>query len=100
MIGRLDGIWFGPPAGAADAVPASPSAAPGQLASLFERQLLALDGQVAAAEDGMRALAAGRPVELHDVMIALERGRLAVQIFVQVRNRLVESYQDLMRMQL
>jgi flagellar hook-basal body complex protein FliE len=39
-------------------------------------------------------------VALHDVMIALERGRLAVQTFVQVRNRLVESYQDLMRMQL
>jgi flagellar hook-basal body complex protein FliE len=35
----------------------------------------------------VRALADGRPVQLHDVMIALERGRLAVQTFVQVRNR-------------
>ena len=96
MIAALDGVSLGRPAGLPDAVPATP----GRLAALFERQLLELDGQVAAAEDGMRALAAGRPVELHDVMIALERGRLAVPTFVQVRNRLVESYQDLMRMQL
>jgi len=47
----------------------------------------------------MRALAAGRPVELHEVMIGLERARMSVQVFVQVRNRLVEAWQDLMRMQ-
>ena len=98
MITALDGVALARPAVAADATPAS--TAPARLVGLFERQLLELDGQVAAAEDGVRALAAGRPVELHDVMIALERGRLAVQTFVQARNRLVESYQDLMRMQL
>ena len=98
MSAALHGVALARPADVPDATPASP--APARLAGLFERQLLELDGQVAAAEDGMRALGAGRPVELHDVMIALERGRLAVQTFVQARNRLVESYQDLMRMQL
>jgi len=97
LIPALDGVSFGRP----DAPDAAPQlSAPGRLAGLFERQLRELDGQVGAAEDGVRALADGRPVQLHDVMIALERGRLAVQTFVQVRNRLVESYQDLMRMQL
>jgi flagellar hook-basal body complex protein FliE len=33
-------------------------------------------------------------------MISMERARLDVQTFVQVRNKLIESYQDLMRMQL
>jgi flagellar hook-basal body complex protein FliE len=98
VIPALDGVSPGWPGDAADAAPGA--SAPGRLAGLFEQQMRELDGQVAAAEDGVRALAAGRPVELHDVMIALERGRLAVQTFVQVRNRLVESYQDLMRMQL
>ena len=32
-------------------------------------------------------------------MIGLERARMSVQVFVQVRNRLVEAWQDLMRMQ-
>ena len=59
-----------------------------------------LNNSVGAAETAMRDLASGKPVELHDVMISLERARISVQTFVQVRNKLVESYQDLMRMQL
>jgi flagellar hook-basal body complex protein FliE len=33
-------------------------------------------------------------------MVGIERARIGVQTFVQVRNRLIESYQDLMRMPL
>lgn len=45
-------------------------------------------------------LAAGEPVELHDVMLAQERASLGMQLALQVRNKLVEAYQDIMRMQL
>jgi flagellar hook-basal body complex protein FliE len=69
-------------------------------ASLMQSQLGDIDASVGAAETALRDLAAGKPVEVHDVMISLERARLSVQTFVQVRNKLVESYQDLMRMQL
>jgi flagellar hook-basal body complex protein FliE len=44
-------------------------------------------------------LAAGDPVELHDVMLAQERATLSFQLAVQVRTKLVEAYQDIMRMQ-
>jgi flagellar hook-basal body complex protein FliE len=60
----------------------------------------ALNADMNAAEAAVRTLAAGKPVELHEVMISLERAQLSVQTFIQVRNKLVESYQDLMRMQL
>ena len=36
----------------------------------------------------------------HQVMYALEQSQLALQMMLQVRNRLVEDYQDIMRMQL
>ena len=112
--GALSG--FGPPLGAgscaapgaaprgsfgesgANAAAASP--APGAFARLFEQPLQQLDASVATAEAGLRDLAAGRPVELHTLMTGIERARIGVQTFVQVRNRLVESYQDLMRMPL
>jgi flagellar hook-basal body complex protein FliE len=55
---------------------------------------------VSAAERAMSDLSAGKPVELHEVMISLERAQISVQTFVQVRNKLVEAYLDLMRMQL
>lgn len=80
---------------------AAPAVAPGTgFAQLIERQLGHLEASASAAESAMRDLAAGKPVELHEVMISLEKARLSVQTFVQVRNKLVESYQDLMRMQM
>lgn len=79
---------------------AAVSRVPSAFARLFAQPLQQLDASVATAEAGLRDLAAGRPVELHTLMIGLERARLGVQAFVQVRNRLVESYQDLMRMTL
>lgn len=67
---------------------------------MIERELGQINANAAAAESAMRGLASGKPVELHEVMISLEKARLSVQTFVQVRNKLVESYQDLMRMQM
>jgi flagellar hook-basal body complex protein FliE len=36
--------------------------------------------------------------EVHDAMIALQRAELSLQLTVQVRNKLVSAYQDIMRM--
>jgi flagellar hook-basal body complex protein FliE len=72
----------------------------GGFAQIIERELGELNASAGAAEAAMRDLAAGKPVELHEVMIKLEKARISVQTFVQVRNKLVESYQDLMRMQM
>lgn len=44
-------------------------------------------------------LVAGEPVDLHDVMIAIEKANLGFQLALQVRNKLVEAYQEIMRMQ-
>ena len=91
----------GLPAPAATPVDATQNAsAPGAFARLMQHELGELNANVGAAEAAMRDLAAGKSVELHDVMISMERARISVQTFVQVRNKLVESYQDLMRMQL
>jgi flagellar hook-basal body complex protein FliE len=45
-------------------------------------------------------LAAGQGADLHSVMIASEKASLAVQLTVQVRNKAVEAYQEIMRMQM
>ncbi len=42
---------------------------------------------------------AGEPVELHEVLLATERVSIAFQLVVQARNKVVEAYQDVMRMQ-
>ncbi len=36
--------------------------------------------------------------DVHDAMIALQRADMALQLTVQVRNKLVQAYQEIMRM--
>ena len=36
--------------------------------------------------------------DVHDAMIALQRAETSLQLTVQVRNKLVQAYQDVMRM--
>ncbi|MDR3348045.1 MAG: flagellar hook-basal body complex protein FliE [Acidaminococcales bacterium] len=44
-------------------------------------------------------LVAGRVEDLSEVMIAAEKAALSLQLTVQVRNKVVEAYQEIMRMQ-
>lgn len=55
--------------------------------------------QVASAES-TRALLAGEKIPLHRVMIAAEEASVSFQLMVEVRNKVLESYQELMRMQI
>jgi flagellar hook-basal body complex protein FliE len=62
--------------------------------------LAALEHGVGNAQAHVQALALGDAVPTHRVMLALEDARLSLQFALAVRTRLVEAYQDVMRMQL
>lgn len=51
------------------------------------------------ADDSVFRLASGEGDDLHHVMAALERASLALELTIAIRNKLVESYQEIMRMQ-
>lgn len=44
-------------------------------------------------------LIAGQTSDLHQVMIAAEKASIATQMAVQVRNKAMEAYSEIMRMQ-
>lgn len=52
-----------------------------------------------AADGEIEALAAGRNGDLHRTMIALEKADISFQLLMQVRNKIVAAYQEIMRMQ-
>ncbi|HEY8491781.1 MAG TPA: flagellar hook-basal body complex protein FliE [Dehalococcoidia bacterium] len=52
------------------------------------------------ATDLAGRLAAGEEVDVHDVVLATEMESLAFSLAMQVRNRLVEAYQEVFRMQI
>jgi flagellar hook-basal body complex protein FliE len=61
------------------------------------REVSAKQGVADAAVDG---LLTGENVSLHQAMISMEEANVSFQLMVEVRNRLLDSYQELMRMQI
>jgi len=68
--------------------------------TLLEKGLGEVEARVARADNLVMAYARGETIPVHQVTLALEQARVAVELAVQVRTRLVETYRDFMSMQL
>ena len=68
--------------------------------TVLARELNELNTTVGSAGQALTNLASGESGNLHRVMLDLEQARLSFQLTVQVRNKLLEGYQELMRMQI
>ncbi len=51
------------------------------------------------ADKAIQEVHAGRATNLHDAMIAMEQAEISLRFMVQVRNKAMEAYQKIMRMQ-
>jgi flagellar hook-basal body complex protein FliE len=85
-----------------DVAPQSATAA--QSGGSFQNLLGEFVGEVnakqIAAGDAITGLMSGKNVSLHQAMISMEEASVSFQMMVEVRNRLLDSYQELMRMQI
>jgi flagellar hook-basal body complex protein FliE len=77
---------------------ASPAAESG-FADLLGRALGQVEGLQAQARDSLGAFVRGEPVELHQVMAAAEEAGLALDLLVELRNKLTDAYRSVMSMQ-
>jgi flagellar hook-basal body complex protein FliE len=75
------------------------AASPDSFHKLLDNAVGSLNKLQSEADTSSAKLAAGEPVELHEVLLANEQASLAFQLAVQVRNKVVEAYQEVMRMQ-
>lgn len=82
--------------------PAQPSVATmGQsFGSVLSTGIDAVNAKMTHASDMVRQFALDDNVPVHRVTFALEEARLSLELAMQVRQRLVESYRELMNMQL
>jgi flagellar hook-basal body complex protein FliE len=56
-------------------------------------------GQLGAKADASSlSLAKGDPIDVHEVMLQTEQASLGFSMALQVRNKLVDAYQEIMRM--
>lgn len=52
------------------------------------------------SDQAIQGLATGENKNLHEVMISMEKASISFQFLSQVRNKAVEAYQEVMRMQI
>jgi flagellar hook-basal body complex protein FliE len=101
----VEGVALGPeytvpgvetPPELAPSAPEQPESFGSMLGDSIDR----LEGMLAEASQESAALAAGEADDLTSVVVAVERAMLGLQLATQVRNKAVEAYQDLFRMQI
>jgi flagellar hook-basal body complex protein FliE len=61
------------------------------------RMIDAVNSSTSAANTAVDKMLAGTG-DVHDAMIALQQSELTMELTVQVRNKLVQAYQEIMRM--
>ncbi|MGE0363312.1 MAG: flagellar hook-basal body complex protein FliE [Vicinamibacterales bacterium] len=66
-------------------------------ATSLDALLSSVEGSAGEANAAVADMVAGTG-DVHTAMLALHRAEVAMQLTVQVRNKLVQAYQDLMRM--
>ncbi len=67
---------------------------------LLGKGLAEVNDKLLVSQTDLQRLATGDTQNLHQVMIRLEESRLSLQLMMQVRSRLLEAYQDVMKMQI
>ena len=63
--------------------------------ALHKVNTMQLDAEKMAAD-----FTVGKDVQLHEVIIATEKATLALQLTMQIRNKAIDAYQEIMRMQI
>lgn len=51
------------------------------------------------ADRSIEQLVAGESKNLHDTMIAMEKANISFRLMMEVRNKIIEAYHEVMRMQ-
>jgi flagellar hook-basal body complex protein FliE len=78
----------------------SSSSAPIEGAGKFFSELVSKVNDIQVQTDtSIQGLASGQNKNLHEVMIAVEKASISFQFMSQVRNKAIEAYQEVMRMQ-
>ncbi len=66
---------------------------------LLNDQMQEINNLQANANKAVETFATGGDIELHNVVLSVEKADMALQLATQVRNKLVSSYQEVSRMQ-
>jgi flagellar hook-basal body complex protein FliE len=79
---------------------APPTPAGPSFAAKLQEALQGVDAAQTHKDRMVEGALSGEVTEVHDVMAAAEEAQLAFELMLELRNKLLESYQQIMQMQM
>lgn len=83
---------------AAGAKPVPVSGSGASFGEMLDQSIEKVDGLQKAADEAIQDLVTGQNKDLHNTMIAMEKADISFRLMMQVRNKIVEAYQEISRM--
>ena len=66
---------------------------------VFKDAIHTVDQYQKEADSAASELAAGNVKDIHNTMIAMEKSAISLQLLIEIRNNIVETYKELSRIQ-
>ena len=65
----------------------------------LQKSMEAVNTDQVQADHSIKELIAGRNKNIHETMLAIQKADLSLKTMMQVRNKILEAYKEIMRMQ-
>jgi len=90
------------PAAAPELTPAAAASTPAgsEFAGALASAIQGVDGVQRESAQTVEKFLTGENQEVHTTVLAVQRAELTFDLFLQVRNKMVSAYQEIMRMQI
>jgi flagellar hook-basal body complex protein FliE len=80
--------------------PSAEQASPGEFRDLLTNSIASIERQQHESATAVNRFLSGEGGELHSVALAQQRAGLSMDLFLQVRNKVISAYQEVMKMQM
>jgi len=75
-------------------------AANGNFAGWLQSNLTEVNQQLLEGDAALQKFVTGESANLHEMMLTLEKSKVSFELLLAVRNKVLEAYQEVMRMQI
>jgi flagellar hook-basal body complex protein FliE len=99
-IGSSTSAPIFPTPGPSPVAPAPAASGEGSFTSMITNMIDETQAAQGKADSAVQGLISGQTQDIHQVMLAMEQARLSMLMMVEMRNKVVEAYQELSRMPL
>ena len=72
---------------------------PASFGKLLQQSIEQVNRLQVEADTNIKDLASGKRTDIHQTMIAVEKAKVSFELLMQIRNKIIEAYDRLMRTQ-